>query len=133
MELVLDNNILFSLMKPDSVNSYLFSSLKAEFLAPEFIKDELENNKTECLLKSTLSEQEFETRQAEVESNIRFFDSSKYSKFLKKSKEALSDPDDIDFLVLALSKNAAIWSNDPHLKEQSLVPVYATSELIDKL
>jgi len=45
----------------------------------------------------------------------------------------IADPDDIDFLALALSADSAIWSNDPHLKQQSLAKVFTTKELIEKL
>lgn len=130
MRLVLDNNIFFSLMKPDSANSYLFSSIKAEFCAPEFMKSEFDKYKEDCLSKSKLSEHEFETRQAEVEENIKFFKSSEYKEFIKEALAALSDPDDSDFLALALFIKSLIWSNDPHLKEQQLVPVFTTSDLI---
>ena len=130
MKLVLDNNILFSIMNPFSIASYLFSSIRAEFLAPEFIKEELKEHKEECLFKSKLSEHEFEIRQIEVEELIKFFKSSTYEEFFEKSKLAISDPDDIDFLALALSANSAIWSNDPHLIKQSLVKVFTTLDLI---
>ena len=133
MMLILDNNIFFSLMKPDSVASYLLSALKAKFFAPELIKVELEKYKSECLSKSRLSEHEFEIRQKEVEESIKFFESSEYKEFLEKAITLLSDPNDADFLALALSKNASIWSNDPHLKEQSLVKVYSTKELVEIL
>ena len=133
MRLVLDNNIFFSLMKPFSVNSYLFSSLRTDFFAPEFIKSELKKHKEECLFKSKLSEHEFEMRKNEVEENIKFFKSLEYKDFLKISLTALTDPDDVDFLALALAIKAAIWSNDPHLKQQSKVKVYSTSELLKKL
>ena len=43
MELVLDSNSLFSIMNPKSVSSYLFASINAIFIAPEFIKSEFEN------------------------------------------------------------------------------------------
>ena len=130
MKLVLDNNILFSIMNPESTAAYLFSSIKAEFLAPEFIKSELEEHKSECIAKSGLSEHEFEIRQIEVEELIRFFKSSTYEEFFEKSKNAISDPDDIDFLALALSINSTIWSNDPHIREQPLVRVYTTGDLL---
>lgn len=133
MRLLVDNNVLFSIMNPNSAASYLFSSLRVELFAPEFIKSEFNEHKEECLLKSRLSEHEFEIRQAEVEENIKFFRYSKYEDFLKKSLNILSDPDDADFLALALYVKAAIWSNDPHLKKQKLVKVFATKELIDEL
>lgn len=133
MKLVADNNVLFSIMNPKSASSYLFSSIRAKFSAPEFIRSELNEHKEECLFKSKLSEHEFEMMQAEVEENIKFFEPAKYDVFLKIALNELSDLDDADFLALALSIKAAIWSNDPHLKQQSLVKVYTTAELIDKL
>jgi predicted nucleic acid-binding protein len=132
MRLVLDNNVLFSIMNPKSVASYLFFSIRAVFLAPEFIKFELNKYKEECLLKSKLSEEQFEMRQKEVEESINFFKSSEYESFLEKSIDSISDPKDIDFLALALLTNSAIWSNDPHLIEQSLVPVFTTKDLVVK-
>ena len=133
MKIVVDNNVLFSLMNPKSVAAYLFSSIAAEFFAPEFVKSELSKHKSDCLLKSKLSEHKFEMRQAEVVEDIKFIKLSKYEDFLEKSLAILPDPDDADFLALALSIKAAIWSNDPHLKQQSLVKVFTTKELIDKL
>jgi len=130
MKLVLDNNILFSLMNPLSTASYLFSSLKAEFLAPEFIKEELDKHKEECLLKAAISEEQFEIRQKEVEESIRFFKPSEYERFLARSKATIADSDDSDFLALALFMNVSIWSNDSHLKEQSLAHVFTTAELV---
>lgn len=130
MKLVLDNNIFFSLMNPKSVNSYLFSSIKSKFVAPDFIKLELEKYKEECLIKSGLSKQEFEIRQKEIESEIEFTELSEYKRFLKESIKTLSDPKDSPYLALALLINSSIWSNDSHLKEQSLVEVFTTSELI---
>lgn len=133
MILVLDNNIFFSLMKPDSANSYLFFALRAKFFAPEDLKPELDKHKSECLLKSKLSEHEFEIRQAEVEKRIKFFKSSEYKIFFKEASNSLHDPKDSPYVALALATKSAIWSNDPHLKQQPLVKVYTTEELIIKL
>ena len=138
MLLVLDNNSLFSIINPKSISAYLFSSIKAKFIAPEFIKSEFEKYKEIILFKSKLSEHEFEIRQKEIEESIEFIKVVEYEEFLKIAKSSISDPDDIDFLALALltaqkgysSSNSAIWSNDPHLKEQSLIPVFTTFDLV---
>lgn len=131
MKLVLDNNSLFSIMNPDSTSAYLFSSIRAEFIAPEFIRSEFKKHRGVCLAKSCLSEHEFESRRIQVECSIKFFKASLYEKFLAKAFDLISDRDDVDFLALALFTRAAIWSNDPHLKEQSLVKVFTTSELLE--
>jgi len=132
MKLVLDNNILFSIMNPKSLSSYLFFSINAEFLAPLFIKYELYKHKGECLFKSGLSEQEFDIMQGEVEDSIEFMDRSRYLHFLARAINSLEDIKDSPYLALALSTNSAIWSNDAHLKQQSLVPVFTTQELLIK-
>lgn len=133
MPLVLDNNIFFSLMNPKSINSYLFSSLKAEFITPEYVKLELNKYKSECLIKSGLSEHEFEIRRTEVEKNIEFLKLAEYKTFLKKAKNFLPDPKDSPYLALALRLNCSLWSNDMHFKKQTLVPVLTTEELVNKL
>jgi len=38
MKVIIDNNILFSLMNPNSFTSYLFSAVKAEFSCPRNYK-----------------------------------------------------------------------------------------------
>jgi len=133
MKLVLDNNSLFSIMNPKSIAAYLFFSIKADFIAPEFIKKELDKYKEECLIKSNLSEHEFKIRQKEIEELIEFFEESKYDAFLTKAILSLPDPKDAPYLALALLTNSAIWSNDSHLKEQSIIKVYTTKELADFL
>lgn len=133
MILVLDNNSLFSIMNPKSISAYLFASIRAEFIAPEFIKSEFEKYKEIILSKSKLSEHEFEIRQKEIEESIEFFEESKYGELLAKAIKNLSDSKDSPYLALALLTNSVIWSNDPHLKEQSLVPVFTTSDLIKML
>lgn len=130
MRLVLDNSALFAIMNPHSTSAYLFASIRSKFLAPEFIKLELERYREECLIKSELSEHQFEIRQKEIEELIDFSKESEYEELLEKAIKSLSDPKDSPYLALALTTNASIWSNDPHLKEQSLVQVYTTRDLL---
>lgn len=132
MKLVLDNNVLFSLMNPFSITSYLFSSINAEFIAPKFIKSEFDKYKELILSKSGLSEHEFEIREKEIFNLVEFSEESKYRKFLEEAINNLPDSKDSPYLALALTFGSKIWSNDPHFKEQKLVPVFSTSELIIK-
>ena len=133
MRLVVDNNIFFSLMNPESISSYIFFLLNAEFSAPEYVKLEFNKHREICLLKSKLSEHEFEISQQEVESKIKFFKSFEYEKLLTTASDVAADPKDSPYLALALSINSSIWSNDPHFKQQSLVKVFTTEELISEL
>ena len=133
IKLVLEANIKFSIMKPDSIASYLFFTLKAKFFTPEYIESEMNKHKFECLSKSKLPEHEFELWQDEVDGRIKFCNHSEYKDLLEKSASVIRDREDAPYLALALAIKAAIWSNDPHLKQQLLVKVYTTKELVDKL
>jgi len=133
MKVVLDNNIFFSLMNPFTAASYIFFPPKIDFFIPEYVKFEFNKYRELCLLKSGLSENEFELRQEEVEEQIKFIELSEYKEFLRQSSEALPDPKDSPYLALALKTNSIIWSNDSHLKQQSLAKVSTTAELINRL
>lgn len=130
-EIVIDSNVLFQLINPDSISSYLFSSLNLLFIAPDFIKEELDEHEEECLIKSGLSKHEFEIRVNDISQTISFFPLLEYESCFKKAASLISDPDDIDFLALAIKRNAQIWSNDPHLRQQSLVKVLTTAKLVE--
>ena len=62
------------------------------------------------------------------------FDRSKFETFLDKANKLISDPDDTEYLALSLALNKCpIWSNDPHFKEQSVVRIFTTKELVEFL
>ena len=131
--MIIDNNILFSLMKPDSSASEIFELQPFKFVAPEFIKSELDEHGRECEKKSGLTKQEFKSRRAEVEAKLTFICVDVYKKFLKKAVKAIDDADDAPYIALALALRTPIWSNDPDLKKQSLADVFTTKELIEIL
>ena len=133
MKLILDNNVLFAVMKPKSVSSYLFFTLHMEVLAPVFLWAEFNKYKKICLTKSGLSEQEFEIWLKDVQSRIITIDTQEYKKFFKRALSAIPDVDDVSYIALALAKNAIIWSEDKHFSKQSLVKVYTTKELVELL
>ena len=57
-----------------------------------------------------------------------------FKDFWDEVKQISPDPDDVEYLAVALSLGCAIWSNDRDLKEtQSVVKVFSTSDLISFL
>ena len=63
---------------------------------------------------------------------VEFIPLEEYSSFMKEAL-AIPDPDDIDFTALALKLDCPLWSNDKELKQQTVVKVFSTSELISLL
>jgi len=128
--MIIDNNVLFSLMKPDSSASRIFELTEIEFEAPAFIKSELDEHEGECMAKSGLSKPEFRIRKAEVFSQILFISVEVYKQFLKKALASVTDQDDAPYIALALAIKQPIWSNDMELKKQRLAEVLTTEDLI---
>ena len=131
--MIIDNNILFSLMKPDSSASKIFGLHPFKFVAPEFITSELDEHEEECMKKSGLTKQEFKARRADVEAKITLISVDTYKKFLKKAVKAVGDADDAPYIALALALRTRIWSNDTGLKKQPLVDIFTTKELVELL
>ena len=132
MRLIIDNNILFSLLKPDSFNSYLFDTFIVGCYAPKFILDEFKNHEDECRLKSKLSKDDFEKQKQKVIDRITILEVIN-KEFLLKAENSCSDEDDEPYIALGLQLNMSIWSNNKHLKEQNLVDVFTTADLVKLL
>ena len=133
MKLIIDNNILFSLMKPDSTASKIFSILSCEFIAPLFVIKEFEKYEDECLKKSRLSNKKFHERKKQIFSKINFIKYEFYKEFINEAINSISDFDDAPYFALALKLNIPIWSNDSILKKQNKIKVLSTKEIIDVL
>jgi predicted nucleic acid-binding protein len=133
MNLVLDNNILFSIMNPESMNSFIFEYLDLKFFAPVFIIKEFEKYKDNCFKKSGLSRRNFEDRKKEIFSRINFVELSEFRKFVEGAKDFCPDKDDVFYFGLCLKLDLSLWSNDKLLKEQKEVLVLDTRDVIDLL
>ncbi|HJH25486.1 MAG TPA: hypothetical protein C5S37_01660 [Methanophagales archaeon] len=64
---------------------------------------------------------------------VKVFALSEYRGFLSDAKTIPPDPDDVDFAALALKLDCPLWSNDKELKQQSVVKIFSTSDLISFL
>ncbi|OGJ12824.1 hypothetical protein A3K82_00720 [Candidatus Pacearchaeota archaeon RBG_19FT_COMBO_34_9] len=133
MKLIVDNNILFSMMKPDSVASKMFAFLNSEFIAPSFILHEFNKYNNECLKKSGLSNKDFNKRKDEIFSRINFIEFNEYKEFIQEALEGLIDEDDAPYIALSLKIKAPVWSNDKDLKKQEKVTILSTEDLMNIL
>lgn len=131
MKLVVDANVLFALAKSSSVANSLISKYPLKLISPDFAILELAKHKQELLNKSDIKS--FEKIIELLKKKVIFIDKSEYSESVKKLSEHISDSKDIAYLALAVLFKTSIWSNDKHFKEQSLVDVFTTKELIEFL
>lgn len=131
MRLILDNNILFSVIKPDSTNAFFFDNMNADLFAPSFIKDEFNKYEKECLIKSGLSRKEFSERKKTIFSRINFIELNSFNNFTKIAEKFCPDKNDIFYFALALKLDVPIWSNDKNLKNQDKIKVISTEDLLN--
>ena len=127
MRLVVDTNIAFSLLKKDSFTRKLIRDYKLELVSHHFVIEELTKYSEELCSKLSVSEDKFE-KLMKILSRIVMLKKVSPQQ-INRAKSLISDPKDAPYLALALKMNSDIWSNDPHLKEQSLVRVFRTEEL----
>lgn len=133
MKLVIDSNVLFTFFWKFSAGGNIIALQKLKLYSPEFALQEIRGHLSEILAKTGCSEKEFNNLLEELAKLIEFIPLEKYSSFLPDAAKSLSDKDDVDFIALALRLNCPVWSNDPHLKQQSEVLVFTTAELINLL
>ncbi len=113
MRLVADTNIIFSFFWNDSYTKRLLLNPSLELYSPEFLLKELDKYSKEVMLKTRISEKQYDEFKARLSDVITLVNDEQYSGYLGKAK-----------LI------CPIWSNDKGLKMQSLVNVISTSELI---
>ena len=131
MDLVVDATIIFTGIIGKGVTKEVIFSKSVRLYSPKALFDEVEEHKPRIKPLSGLSSAELDELLDNLKSTINLFPLSKYEKFLEEANSLISDPDDTEYLALSLSMNKCpIWSNDPHFKEQSLVEVFTTGELV---
>jgi predicted nucleic acid-binding protein len=131
MKLVVDANILFSSLIKEGKSAELLLDLSFDLFTPEFILTEFEKHKKTILNKTNRSPEEFEDIFSIIKEMINIIPKEEFVDYLDTAEEITPDPNDVMYLALALKLNCPIWSNDKKLKEQDLVKVYSTSELIE--
>ena len=134
MKLVIDATVLFTALIGTGVTKEIIFSDKVKLYSPEYLFNEFEKHQLRIEKLSKLSSAELKELFAKLRSKIEFVPKSKFEKFLKSANSLIQDKDDTEYLALSLAFNKMpVWSNDPHFKQQSLVKVFNTKELLDQL
>jgi len=120
------------LIRPKNTSSLLFDA-GLEIFAPGLLFIEIERNKNSIIRKAQLSEQEFYEFLRIVKRRIMTIEERDYKELRDKADAICPDPKDIDYFALALYLNCPVWTNEKKLKEQSIIPIYATHELMELL
>ncbi len=131
MKLVVDTNVLMTCFwKNSETRKTIMLNDNLKLIAPEFSLEEIDKYRNEIIKKAKISEEEFKVLKIDLAISIKFFPLVEYKDFLEQAFEISPDPNDIDFLALALKLNCPIWSNDKKLKNQNKIKVYSTEDIL---
>lgn len=131
MDLVIDANVLFSvLIKKGKTEELLFED-DLHIFAPEFIFDEFEKYTNLILEKTERSKEDFDKLMNILKKRIKTIPNEETEKYISEAEKISPDEKDVDYFALALKMRCALWSNDKVLKtKQEVVVVYSTEDLV---
>jgi len=131
MDLVIDANVLFSvLIKKGKTEEILFEN-DLHLFAPEFIFEEFNKYEELILKKMERNKEEFERLMHILKKKIKTIPNEETQQYIKKAKDISPDENDADYIALAIKLRCAVWSNDKELKNQEEVKVYSTKDLVE--
>ncbi len=130
MDLVVDANVLFAALIKDNKTAELLFKDMFHLFAPEYLLEEFIEHKEEIIDKSDRPREEFERFMNILKKRITFYPSNDFKYHTERALKITPDPDDVEYVALALSIKASIWSNDKALKNIKGMDVYSTGDLI---
>ena len=137
MLVVVDANTVFSalLSKGRTFGVFLANNIfgSFEFIAPEFLFFELGKHFDEIVSRSKLSQEELAEVFKFIKGEIDFIPFEEFNRYTEEADKIAPHAKDDPYFALALSFNAAIWSDEKAFKKQSRVKVFATSDLFSFL
>ena len=133
MRLIIDANIVIAMFITPGKTAALFFKPSLELFAPEFLREELENNLAMLIERSVLAEIELLKMLTEVFQRICFIQEDHLLSHVPEAERITPDPKDMAYFAAALHLHCPLWSNERKLKKQDLVKVYATHELMELL
>ena len=134
MEVVIDAGIVFTALTGKGITKELIFSDFLIVFSPEYLFEEVEEHMPEIIALSSASPEEVGAALSMLKSKIRSVPKEEFDTFLEQANALMPDKEDTEYLALSLAKGRTpIWSNDGHFKKQTLVEVFTTKELVDKL
>ena len=133
MRLVIDFNSIFSSFRKFSSTRRLLFSPSLELYSPKFALKELSKYRKVVMSKAKINIGVFGILERVIAWKVEFVPVIEFKDFLKEAERICPDPDDVEYFALALKLSCPIWSNDKALKEQPVIKVFSTSELIKEI
>lgn len=129
MDLVIDANILFSVLIKRGKTEELILHEDTHVFAPEFIFEEFDKYTNLIKEKTERSKEELDEMLDILKKKIKTIPNEETEKFIPEAQKICPDPSDVEYFALALKLHCPLWSQDKALKQQKVIKVYSTEEL----
>ncbi|MBU1200907.1 MAG: PIN domain-containing protein [Nanoarchaeota archaeon] len=129
MDLVIDANVLFSVLIKRGKTEELILHEDIQVFAPEFIFEEFDKYAKLIIKKTERSKEELEEILDLLKKKIKTIPNEETEKHISEAKIICPDENDVEYFALALKLRCPIWSQDKALKQQKIITVYSTEEL----
>jgi predicted nucleic acid-binding protein len=129
MDLVIDANVLFSVLIKRGKTEELILHEDMHVFAPEFIFEEFDKYSKLITEKTERSKEELEEMLGVLKKKIKTIPNEETEKYLSEAKRICPDKNDVEYFALALKLHCPLWSQDKALKQQNVIKVYSTEEL----
>ncbi len=128
---MVDTTLIVSwLLSPDKLTAKIVRSLELELFTPYKTISELWEHRLDWLRRRpTFDLQRFSDGIGHYITQVPVEQDTAEMKEAKSLMEKI-DPDDSEFLALALKLNVPIWSHDKHFLEQKRVPVVTSRDIL---
>jgi len=127
--LVIDCNRIFAALIKEGTTRNIFWDDEFEFIAPDFILEEIEKYKEEIMSKTVLTQEEFNVLLSLFLERITIIPQEDYSEYTKIIE--ISDIKDIPYVACCLATKAhGIWTHDPDFQQQTEVKVFTNMDLL---
>lgn len=134
--LVVDANVVIAAFLRDSTVRRLLSLAFLDLMAPEFLIEEVAKHLPDLERRARLSRSAAEEVLTELEEFVALIPHDSTLSEWERAAVSMADidPKDIPYVAAALAVPCdGIWSDDPDLKKQGIVPCWTTRELVAAL
>lgn len=132
MILVVDANVVLAALIKNGRTREVLMSHKFRFVAPDFLKEEIEKHGKYVKEKAGLTDSEFNVLISLIFSEIEIIPQTEYHPTIRKAKELIEDVKDTTYVACYLAlKCDAIWTNDDHYKEGMGLKIVKTEYLLN--
>ncbi len=133
--IVIDANTLISATLTPGITREMLLTTEDELYSPAFIRDELDKHWAVLRDKSGLADADLDALLDTLFTPIETLPEDRTTRYHKQAEQAMNEIDvkDALYVAAALELDAAIWSNDPDLHEQTLTPALTTEAMVARV